>query len=415
MSQDILFNAVLNNDETLIQQIAEQIDRSHLEYHVYNESWKGFMNPFEKAAELGRIKHLKILANAGIYEKIKNWEVNKYEIFISPIFVSAFFGRIEVFDFLLNLTSQELHKTLCSSSIHFAVLGEQQKMLDYLLGCEVDIDLRNNPYDVTKPIMSAVYQDDLIAIEKLICAGADIEPILAEPYNGIGPLYQAAKQGSKSIFDYLFPQVIDKHEKELAQSILPKEIYKREQSNDIKLKNIDTAIQNNDLESLKILLPKVDINCYSRIILERSIDYGRLDIVNLLIQMGVDINMEFEDGSTPLKRALTSVSKEIVRLLISAGVDLARDNFMYWAVHEDSLESVLMLIEANADPNIISYGLSPLMIAVSRRNFQITKRLLEVGVFLDLKDNLGRSALTIAKEINCNDIAQLLISAGASE
>ena len=83
------------------------------------------------------------------------------------------------------------------------------------------------------------------------------------------------------------------------------------------------------------------------------------DVVELLLEYGVDPNIEDIDGSTTLSIAVDENQVKIVELLLKAGAILYEKmaNFngfteLMMAVRNDNGETIKLLLKYGADPNI---------------------------------------------------------------
>lgn len=90
---------------------------------------------------------------------------------------------------------------------------------------------------------------------------------------------------------------------------------------------IDKLIEKENLEELKkIFLEKpelIEIEIESGLRpLHRSIQDGKTDIAEMLIELGADINAETEYGDTPLIWAAYNGDIELIKLLINKGADI---------------------------------------------------------------------------------------------
>jgi len=120
-----------------------------------------------------------------------------------------------------------------------------------------------------------------------------------------------------------------------------------------------------------------------------------LNLVRDLINLDT-INMQDNDGNTPLKNAVQQGKTEIVQMLIDAGVDVnMRDDVgstrLHDAVYFGKPEIARMLIEAGADVNVQDEdGNTPLHWAADYGEVKIAKILIGAGARKDIPDNEGR-------------------------
>jgi len=114
-----------------------------------------------------------------------------------------------------------------------------------------------------------------------------------------------------------------------------------------------------------------------------SINSKNVDRTKTLCETYPDFAKIFYLGKAPIHRAVWSHSLDIVRLLISVGVDLN--------VHEISQE-----------------GFTPLHIAVKERQINMVDVLLKNGASKEEKDNKGRTPAELAKELGFEEIYEFL-------
>lgn len=223
------------------------------------------------------------------------------------------------------------------------------------------------------------------------------------------------------------------------------------------------AIYKNDVETVSRLLSSgisVDIlDEYGRTPLMTAAEYGREEIVRLLLDHGADVNARSENGvtpllyasgkeatsieclklllnaganvnaatnitgSTPLIRAVGTGKTEAIKLLIAYGaaVNSQTNNgtTALMRVYDlpDKSNNLRLLLEAKADINIRdNQGFTALMRAIFYGRLAQAITLIEHGANVNMVSKYGDTALSIAKEVNHGKpVIGLLIKAGAIE
>ncbi len=148
------------------------------------------------------------------------------------------------------------------------------------------------------------------------------------------------------------------------------------------------------------------------------IDQGDTEYVRLLLEAGVDPNIDDTQGMSPLALAARKEQPEFVKWLIDAGADINAVGDMEYtalhrAVHANSSDSLKILIAAGADVNVTNnFGKTPLHLATEENNGTAVKLLIDAGADVNAGDEHTTTPLYYAE----NDyIRTLLISAGATD
>lgn len=181
------------------------------------------------------------------------------------------------------------------------------------------------------------------------------------------------------------------------------------------------AILANDVLTLQQLIEQgADINTRYRAAerltpLIQAINLQRIEIIEMLLLAGANVHQSQYEITMPLWIATDLGNLDIVKLLLNAGANPNRGDVtsapLHVAIAKDAPDIVEALIQAHADPNrICALGYTPLMTAAAKGNLVLCKRLVQAGATIDIHDEYGDTALTIAKALGHQDIVNFLRS-----
>ena len=151
--------------------------------------------------------------------------------------------------------------------------------------------------------------------------------------------------------------------------------------------------------------------------LHYAASYGHIEIVQMLIAAGADVNAEGGRSGTPLYLAANGGHLGIVEILLTAGAEVTPrsdlNNPLRAATSHGHVEIVRVLISAGAEVNGADrYRSTPLLIAAGRHS-EIVEMLLAAGAHVNTVDDYGRTPLHRAAESGQIEIVKMLIAAGA--
>jgi len=147
---------------------------------------------------------------------------------------------------------------------------------------------------------------------------------------------------------------------------------------------------------------------------------GRLEIINMLLGAGADINKARDNGCTPLYIASQQGKLEVVKVLIEAKakVDQAMEDGatpLFIASEHGELEVVKVLIEAKAKVDQAEQnGSTPLYIASQLGKLEVVKALIEGKAKVNQADDIGATPLYISSQEGKLEVVTTLIEAGAA-
>jgi ankyrin repeat protein len=142
---------------------------------------------------------------------------------------------------------------------------------------------------------------------------------------------------------------------------------------------------------------------YMIILLEKACVIEHWNIVELLLNKGVDINtnkgIRLSNGCTPLHTTIRSENLEIAKLLIKAGVDVNQTDItglspLFFALYQDKLSIVELLIESGCDVNKVDgFGCTPINLVVKKGKPILVDLLLKKGADVNIPDGGGWTPL----------------------
>ena len=147
--------------------------------------------------------------------------------------------------------------------------------------------------------------------------------------------------------------------------------------------------------------------------------FGKVDVVNALIQSGVDPNSIGKNKLTPLHIAAHYDQAKICENLIKHGAALecqAANTFtpLHSAVKKNSSETVSVLLDSKAKIDAkTELGYTPLHMACLRGHNQVADKLLANGANINMKAKNGISPLHLAVQGGYHDIMKSLLKSGA--
>ena len=188
---------------------------------------------------------------------------------------------------------------------------------------------------------------------------------------------------------------------------------------------INNYIFNNQLDKVKIVLKYYSeyVNAQDHDLdtgLMRASSIGHIEIIELLINAGADVNAQNEESATALIEAsYIHNNLEVIRLLINAGANVNAQDYdgntpVIIASKRGNLGLLGLLINADANVNAQDYdGNTPVIIASKMGNIELLDLLINAGADPNIQNNYSDTALTNAIIINNTEMVKLLLKSGA--
>jgi ankyrin repeat protein/L-ascorbate metabolism protein UlaG (beta-lactamase superfamily) len=288
-----------------------------------------------------------------------------------PLHLAAQAGNLEIVDVLLDAgVDVDCGDVDESTPLHVAAMTRHQDVVALLLKHGADVNKRdkNGAYALS----FAASGGDAAVVRQILDAGADLNYFNRQ---GLSLFHFAAARGLTELFDLLI-----------------------ERGHDI---NVATESGRTPLHS--------------------AAGRGNADMIRRMLTAGADLSATEEDGTSPLIATAWGGHVEAGRVLLDAGASANHAEQGGWtamhaAIRTQNLDFVKLLLEYGADANLANErGQTPLTQAVRTGDPDILEALLQSGADTEPKEtHFGRTALHLASIRGYRDVAEHLVSSGAS-
>lgn len=270
---------------------------------------------------------------------------------------------------------------------------------------EQGFDINTKHINGMTPLMIYAERGDLKLVKYCIERGSD--PQIFNTLRNNAYVY-AAKSGSLETLEFLDPfntsgkQKIHRREA-FKEAIIHDHIHLIDHFKNINIEPkwmMNIAAEHGSLNFMKYYTE------YTEDLLFNAIQADRLNIVEYLIDFGLNINskdhLKQKDSSSLLLTALKYNRLEIAEYLIDKGAnanlqDKNRISPLHIAAENGYLELAEKLIKEGALLNKVTKDFdSPLLLAVRNKHYNIAKLLIESGADINHQDTDGRSSLTLS-------------------
>ena len=323
-------------------------------------------SPLLFASSLGHLVIVKILVEAGAGVRVTVDEGD------TCLILAAYFGHTETVRYLVGLKDVDVnHQGMNNqSALHSAVQEGHPDVVRVLIdaGASVNTKDRNG----APPLHCACRLGHLDIVKMLVEAGAGV---CTTDSNGQSCLMPASGAGHTETVRYL-----------------------------VGLKDVEVNHKkNNGVTALHCAVQK-----------------GHVDVVQVLIDAGADIDAKNEVGRSPLMFASIKGHLDVVKVLVEAGAGVRAtnndgDTCLLIAANFGHTETVRYLVGLkDVDVNHQgTYNHTALHSAVDEGHPDVVQVLIDAGASVKTKDQDGRSPLHCASRLGHLDIVKMLIDAGA--
>lgn len=394
--------------------------------------------PIHDAAEQGDLERVKTLLQSDP-QLLESPADNEK----TPLHKAAYAGHIEVVKHLLQVGARVDARTGSNSTpMHGAAYYGHDEIVGLLLEHGAPLDAANEYGYV--PLLSACAGGHKAVVQRLVAAGADLT---AKTSGGSDALLNAAVSGNAEIFDLLVSSGADmKTADNDGENLLHYASYGG--NTELVRRTIESGLDVNGVSSIGTTpLHNAAIACRKDVIeflIEQEADVNAVDnqgenclhkvvqsafheenpdlleVVELLLRHGPDINKQNADGQTPLLRATWSDNVELARKLIESGANLDRaDNggtspltaSVLWG--KNNMMGLLVEHGAQADLPRDLDGLTPLHLAAVGGDREVVEKLLANVQNPNVKDHSGMTPIQYAARYGHAQVAKLLLAEGA--
>ncbi|MCI5135518.1 MAG: hypothetical protein D3920_10705 [Candidatus Electrothrix sp. AW2] len=403
-------------DETSVLMLASQngqtkVVKALLEKGArVNEKNKDGMTPLLFASKSGQIELVKALLEKGakVNEKNNNG--------MTPLLFASGSGKTDVVKELLN-NNADPH--ISDKGVSALMLAEANGFSDIVQILKKEgLRTRWEIQESALTLLKAVSSGSLNAVQQALKDGADVNDI---EFAGVSALMLAAAEGHIDIVTYLLKHGADVHYKidnSACGEIVhyPSVLLEMNKDNNKKMHHKNTYTIG---EAGHSLFNYMRLNkCSGNTALMYAVAGGDIDIINLLLQRGIDVDVKNDIGATPLIIAATIGDTPVVKFLLERGADINAKSS--GKLRPDPLSLQLSMLFRNRvestpieDEKLRDYpelGITPVIGASFSGHTELIKFLLQKGA--SISDNNGSLALQGAILGNHTDTVKMLFNKG---
>ncbi|EFA11989.1 Tankyrase-like Protein [Tribolium castaneum] len=247
-----------------------------------------------------------------------------YRMYLTPLMVAINAKKIDVIEYLIENGAEVNYKSSFECApLHYAIYKKcPLDIVKLFINNNADVNLlaRYSYFEIMKftPISVSIKQNYFEAAKLLISSGADM---CLKNSDGTTAVTLAQKHHTEILDYYFTPLGYAIFTKRIGQARKLLEdgadVYNKGASNKTPLV---LAVEQGNLEAVKLLFEFGAALTMQSALLE-AINVGNVEIINFFIENNVAINCKYRDGITPLIRAVQKGNFEVVKILVESGAD----------------------------------------------------------------------------------------------
>ena len=143
---------------------------------------------------------------------------------------------------------------------------------------------------------------------------------------------------------------------------------------------------------------------------------GHVNVVELLLNRGADINYKDKYNYSILLIASKNGNLNLIRLLLERNITVHLDVAFFKACEENWIDIVRMLLDKGVDVNISNHYKNTSLIIVSSQGYiEIANLLLSRGANINHQNTYGKTALMVASLRKNIEMVKFLLNNGANK
>ncbi|KRT84771.1 Ankyrin repeat-containing protein [Oryctes borbonicus] len=351
----------------------------------------GKYTPLELAIMYGRKDIVEMLLEYQVDVNFSNWK------HMRSLCKAIEMGNIEIIELLLRNGAEVNYMHLDDlTPLIYAIKVKDKDIIEMLIYYNADVNCRNR-YDKT-PLCRAIEENSIDIVELLLRNGANVNYVNLDSFT---PLIIAIIKTKRNTV----PISLDNNTYINFPGHITVSTSKKMQIIEVLLRN-GADINYTDLNGMTPLTHAIKVR--------------DIESIQILLKNNADVNFMDESGQTPLFKAIDTRSTDIIELLLLNGacvnhVDRLCRTPLIRAIALGNKDIIQLLLNYKANINLTNDdGQTPLYNAVEKQNVEILELLVKAKADLNCVDKFGFTPLMTAAEASNMKIAEALLENNAN-